>query len=606
MNTAEKLELMNQIELNKEEQGELFETRHIGPGPKQKQEMLALLGYSDMESFISSVVPSAIRDNKGLTLSSFPDAQTEQEALLRIKSMMKKNVLNKSYIGMGYYGTFVPTVIQRNILENPGWYTQYTPYQPEISQGRLEALLNYQTMISDLTGLPIANSSLLDEGTAAAEAMSLSYAVKSKKTGSANVFYAASDCHPQTLAVLKTRAEAMSIDLKIVPADEISFDEHVCGVLFQYPNTFGVIKDYQALISSAKKHGALVVMACDLLSLALLKTPGELGADIALGSSQRFGVPMGYGGPHAAFFATKEEYKRIIPGRLVGVSIDSNGKPALRLALQTREQHIRREKATSNICTAQVLLAIMASMYAVYHGPKGIKRIATKVSNATQKLAAAIVASGSTLVSDNFFDTLAVKLGKGKNATSVIQSANKIGINLREIDESTVGISLDETICDQELSNLASLFGATISAASHGGIPENFKRRTTYLSHKVFNSYHSETEFLRYLRRLESRDLSLCTSMIPLGSCTMKLNATSEMLPVTWEEISTLHPFINRDQAIGYRTLFAELETALAEMTGFEAVSLQPNAGSQGEYAGLIAIRRFHQTNGDAHRNICL
>ena len=596
---------MNEARSNKRDEAEIFEARHIGPSRTAREEMLKTVGYKAIDQFISDVVPSSIRQKDPLKLSSFPVAESEQEALARFKSMMTKNVINRSYIGMGYYGTYVPTVIQRNILENPGWYTQYTPYQPEISQGRLEALLNFQTMIADLTGLPIANASLLDEGTAAAEAMAMSFAVKSRKNKEANIFYAADDCHPQSLAVLGTRADALGVELKVMPASSMEFNKNVCGVLLQYPNTYGSIEDYKDLIKQASDAGTLVTLACDLLSLALITSPGELGADIAIGNSQRFGVPMGYGGPHAAFFSTKEGYKRIIPGRLVGMSIDTSGAPALRLALQTREQHIRREKATSNICTAQVLLAIMASMYAVYHGPKGIKLIAKRVSKQTKRLAAAICKAGHSLKSESFFDTILIQL-KNQTSVSINNQALLKGINLRVISDSEVGVSLDETTTESDLSELAEIFGAVISDETKGGLEQSFIRNTDYLTHPVFNTHHSETEFLRYVRKLESRDLSLCTSMIPLGSCTMKLNATSEMVPVTWNEVGGIHPFAARDQAEGYKLMFEELESALAEMTGFDAVSLQPNAGSQGEYAGLIAIRGYHQGRGDTHRNICI
>ncbi|MEZ4754291.1 MAG: aminomethyl-transferring glycine dehydrogenase [Bdellovibrionota bacterium] len=590
---------------NQQDQSELFESRHLGPSPDERSQMLKQLGFQSIDQFISSVVPKSIRQEDKLKLSSFNSAQTEQEALARLKATMSKNVLNRSYLGMGYYNTFVPAVIQRNILENPGWYTQYTPYQPEISQGRLEALLNFQTMISDLTGLPIANASLLDEATAAAEAMGMSFAVRSRSNKAANIFYAANDCHPQTLAVVKTRAEALGVDLRIEPADAFEFNQNVCGILLQYPNTYGSIEDYKSLIKQANQAGVLVSLACDLLSLALITSPGELGADIAVGSSQRFGVPMGYGGPHAAFFSTKDEFKRIIPGRIVGLSKDTSGKAALRLALQTREQHIRREKATSNICTAQVLLAIMAGMYAVYHGPKGIKLIAERINHKARRLAAAILKAGHELQSGAFFDTLNIKLN-GIDSSKLQQQAQAAGINFRVIDKASVSLALDETVSEEHLSQIAELFGAVIDKNTWGGVPNDFIRSSEYLTHPVFSSYHSETEFLRYLKRLESRDLSLCMSMIPLGSCTMKLNATSEMLPVTWEELGSIHPFVTRDQAEGYSEMFRELESALAEITGFDAVSLQPNAGSQGEYAGLIAIRGYHHARGDQHRNICL
>ena len=587
-----------------------FEARHIGPQPDELAAMLKTVGYNSLSEFTAAVVPASIRAVAPLNLSDFPQAQSEEEMLKRLKAIAAENKVYRSYIGMGYYGTLTPTVILRNILENPGWYTQYTPYQPEISQGRLEALINFQTMIGDLTGLPIVNASLLDEGTAAAEAMTLSQAIKSKAGEQMTRYFVADNCHPQTIAVVKTRAQALGIAIDVGPLTTASFANGTFGALIQYPGTRGEIADLPAAITAAHKAGLCVTVATDLLALALLTPPGELGADIAIGSAQRFGVPLGYGGPHAAFFATRDEHKRIIPGRIVGVSRDATGKPAYRLSLQTREQHIRREKATSNICTAQVLLAVMAGMYAVYHGPNGVKRIAKRVHALTSALADGLKARGFKLRHASFFDTLCIEV-KDQQRNEIIRRAAAAQLNLRVDDAAALGISLDETATSADVAELLSLFGtpATVSEVEHCGssaIPAAFLRKSQYLTHPVFNRFHSETEFLRYVRRLESRDLSLGTAMIPLGSCTMKLNATSEMLALSWPEISSIHPFVPADQAAGYAKLCGQLERALAEITGFAATSLQPNAGAQGEYAGLLVIRAFLNSRGENKRDVCL
>ena len=576
-----------------------FSSRHLGVVGQDRQSMLEALGYAEMEPLISDAVPAVIRDRHVMNL---PEALSETEALARLKSVMGQNQVKKSFIGQGYYGTHTPHVILRNILENPGWYTAYTPYQAEIAQGRLEALLNFQTMITNLTGLDVANASLLDEGTAAAEAMSLAIAGNAK----GKVMFVSERCHPQTIEVVKTRAEPLGIEILV--GDHLSLDPaSVAGlfaVLVQYPDTCGRIDDFSALFEKTRAVGALNIVAADLLALTVLRAPGEFGADICIGNSQRFGVPFGFGGPHAAFMSCKDALKRKMPGRLIGVSLDAYGKPGFRLSLQTREQHIRRDKATSNICTAQVLLAVMASMYAVYHGPEGLKHIARQVHQRTATLAAAVKQFGHTLDSADFFDTIVVH-AHGK-AESIVASALAEGINLRLIDPDRVGISLDETTTDADLVAIAKAFGATISAAAEATLPAAFVRQSEILTQAVFRSYHSETEMLRYLKRLESKDLALNESMIALGSCTMKLNATAEMMPLSWPEVSSIHPFVPAAQSKGYVQMLTELETWLSEITGFAAVSLQPNAGSQGEYAGLLAIRRYHLANGDAHRNICL
>ena len=577
-----------------------FRSRHLGPVGSDREHMLRITGYDTLEALADAAVPGGIRMEAALDL---PHAQPEHQALAQLKSIVGKNRLMKSFIGQGYYGTHTPGVIQRNILENPGWYTAYTPYQAEIAQGRLEALLNFQTMITDLTGLAVANASLLDEGTAAAEAMSLALAGKPK----GKAIFVSERVHPQTLDVVVTRAEPLGIE--VITGDwqsyEIPADGSVFAVLVQYPDTRGRIDDFTDFFTKAKAAGAVTIVAADILALTVLKAPGEFGAEICIGCSQRFGVPMGFGGPHAAFMACSDALKRKMPGRLIGVSIDARGKPGYRLSLQTREQHIRRDKATSNICTAQVLLAVMASMYAVYHGPEGLKHIAGEVFSKTAKLAASLKNAGILLEDGPFFDTIVATV-PGK-AHDIIKAAATAGINLRSIDADHVGISMDETSEISDLSSICQAFGTTLVGDDfQTTLPAHLFRSTGFLTQKAFNSYHSETEMLRYLKRLESKDLALNESMIALGSCTMKLNATSEMMPLSWPEVASLHPFVPADQSVGYREMLGLLEDWLAEVTGFAAVSLQPNAGSQGEYAGLLAIRRYHLSRGDGHRNICL
>ncbi|MDB6078275.1 MAG: gcvp: glycine dehydrogenase [Akkermansiaceae bacterium] len=573
-----------------------FRSRHLGAIGSDREDMLRSIGYDSLDALADDAVPAGIRLDHELEL---PPVKSEPEALSWLKSIFSQNKVLKSFIGQGYHGTHVPGVILRNILENPGWYTAYTPYQAEIAQGRLEALLNFQTMIIELTGLDVANASLLDEGTAAAEAMSLALAGAPK----GKAMFVADTCHPQTIAVVQTRAEPLGIE--VVVGDWKTFEpgsvDGLFAVLVQYPDTLGKIEDYTEFFAKAHAAKAVTIAAADLLALTVLKAPGEFGADICVGSSQRFGVPMGFGGPHAGFMACQDALKRKMPGRLIGVSVDSRGKPGFRLSLQTREQHIRRDKATSNICTAQVLLAVMASMYAVYHGPEGLKHIAGEVHRRTATLAASLKAAGLALEDGEFFDTLTVTTAE---ADAIISKAVAKGINLRRIDAKRVGIAFDETATDADVATLAEIFGAAMVAAE---VKESsFARQSDFLTQKVFNTYHSETEMLRYLKRLESKDLALNESMIPLGSCTMKLNATSEMIPLSWPEVSSLHPFAPADQSVGYREMLGLLEDWLAEITGFAAVSLQPNAGSQGEYAGLLAIRGYHLSRGDTHRKVCL
>ena len=587
--------------------------------------MLEILGLTSLDALVENAVPAKIRLNRPLEL---PAARSEFAVLATLREIAGQNQVYRSFIGMGYHDCITPPVIQRNILENPGWYTQYTPYQAEIAQGRLEALLNFQTMVIDLTGLEVANASLLDEATAAAEAMTMSHGLKPER----NVFLVSSACHPQTIDVVRTRARPLGLEVVVQGHAEFQFNDNVFGILLQYPDTYGQIHDFSTLTEQAHQAGALVTVATDLLALTLLKPPGEFGADIAIGNAQRFGVPLGYGGPHAAFFATRDHYKRHLPGRIVGVSKDSRGRPALRLSLQTREQHIRREKATSNICTAQALLANIASMYACYHGPKGLQKIAERVHLFTRILAKGLRKMGCTLLAPQgastepaFFDTVTVDLGTRK-ATEILRFADPLRINLRVVSEHALGISLDETVSEDDLNRIWRVFNGdrapdfTPSELAQDddlikekevvdldrSLPRMLLRTSKYLSHPVFNRYHSETEMLRYLKRLEQRDLSLTTSMIPLGSCTMKLNATVEMLPVTWPEFNRIHPFAPLRQTRGYQNLFQQLEDWLAEITGFAGISLQPNAGSQGEYAGLLVIRAYHANRGEGHRNICL
>ncbi len=589
---------------------EPFAGRHIGPDENALKAMLNALGARSLDEFIDQTVPQAIRSLSPLRL---PAGQGEHELLAQLEGIAAKNQLFKSFIGMGYSGTHTPNVILRNIFQNPGWYTQYTPYQAEISQGRLEALLNFQTMVMDLTGLEVANASLLDEGTAAAEAMTLALHVKGEAEGGA--FFVSESCHPQTIDVVRTRAQALGVAVVVGDHRSVDLDaKKIFGALVQYPATDGVVRDYRAFADQVHAAGGLLVMATDLLALTLLTPPGELGADVAVGSAQRFGVPMGYGGPHAAFFATKNAYTRLMPGRIIGVSEDAQGRRALRMALQTREQHIRREKATSNICTAQVLLAVIAGMYAVYHGPKGLKAIAERVHGLTVLLAAGLAKLGFKPKHEQFFDTLRVELPPAQVRT-VLAGAEAKGMNFRRIDERSIGLSLDETTRAVDVEAILSVFspgkGAGVSLEELGAdlstpVEEPLRRKSPYLTHPVFSSYHSETEMLRYIRRLESRDLSLTHSMIPLGSCTMKLNATAEMIPVTWPQFGALHPFAPPSQAAGYKVIFEQLEQMLSEMTGFAGCSLQPNAGSQGEYAGLLVIRAYHRGREQGHRDVCL
>ncbi len=583
-----------------------FLNRHLGPDAEEQQAMLASLGLGSRAELIEQTVPPGIRFNRALDL---PPALDEAAALARLKGYAGQNQVWTSLIGMGYHATLTPTVILRNVLENPGWYTAYTPYQPEIAQGRLEALLNFQQMTIDLTGLDLANASLLDEATAAAEAMALA---KRVSKSSSNLFFVDEHCHPQTVSVVRTRAEGFGFELVVGGVDELS-GHQVFGALLQYPDTHGEIRDLRPLIDQLHAQQALACVATDLLSLLLLTPPGELGADVVLGSSQRFGVPMGYGGPHAAFFACRDEYKRAMPGRIIGVSKDARGQAALRMALQTREQHIRREKANSNICTAQVLLANIAGFYAVYHGPAGLKRIAQRVHRLTCILAVGLERHGIARVNRHFFDTLTLEVGGSQ--TAIIESARAQQINLRILGRGRLGLSLDET-CDE--STVARLFDVFLGAdhgldvssldaeALESGIPDPLLRRTRYLTHPVFSAHHSETEMLRYLKQLENKDLALNQSMIPLGSCTMKLNASSEMIPITWPEFANLHPFAPREQAAGYGLLIAELERWLCAITGFDAICMQPNSGAQGEYAGLLAIRRYHESRRQGGRHVCL
>ncbi|HCR34987.1 MAG TPA: glycine dehydrogenase (aminomethyl-transferring) [Stenotrophomonas sp.] len=577
-----------------------FVERHIGPNDAEIAQMLDVVGHATLDAMTDAIVPARIKSPAPLAL---PESMTEVQALAKIRAIADKNTVLRSFIGQGYYGTHTPNVILRNILENPAWYTAYTPYQAEISQGRMEALINFQTLCADLTGMEIANASLLDEATAAAEAMTL--AKRSAKSKS-DTFFVHDAVHPQTLELLRTRAEPMGIVLRVgTPAEAL--EAEAFGLLLQYPDTFGQVGDYKALVDAVHARGGLVAVATDLLALTLLAAPGEWGADIVVGNSQRFGVPFGFGGPHAAFMACRDAYKRSMPGRLIGVSIDAEGKPAYRLTLQTREQHIRREKATSNICTAQVLLAVMASMYAVYHGPEGLARIARRTHRLASILAASLRSAG-VQVGGDFFDTLHIT---GVHADEIHAKARAAGYNLRAIDSDSVGISLDETATRADIVALAAVFGAqadvdALDASTADELPAALLRQSAFLTHPVFNTHHSEHELLRYLRSLADKDLAMDRTMIPLGSCTMKLNATAEMIPVTWPEFSQIHPLVPADQALGYKELIETLEAMLVECTGYDAVSLQPNSGAQGEYAGLLAIRAYHRSRGEDHRDICL
>lgn len=587
-----------------------FPRRHNSATPEEQNKMAEACGFDSLDSLVDATVPKSIR-LQSMKFSKFDEGLTESQMIEHMQNLAAKNKIFKSYIGMGYYNTFVPPVILRNIMENPAWYTQYTPYQAEISQGRLESLLNYQTLITDLTGLPMSNASLLDEGTAAAEAMAMcNNILKGKK----KTFVISNNCHPQTIDICVTRAAGF--DLKVVTADLKDIDYKsgdVCGVLVQYPGTEGEVLDYGEFIKNAHANGVKVVMATDLLALTVLKPPGELGADIVVGSAQRFGVPMGYGGPHAAFLATSQEYKRMMPGRIIGVSVDSSGKPALRMAMQTREQHIRRDKATSNICTAQALLANMAAMYAVYHGPKGLKAIADRVHGLAGAFAVGLKKLGTAEVQGlPFFDTVKVKVA---DANAIADAAYKSGINLRIIDKNTITAAFDETTTLEDVDDLFSVFSGgkpvpfTAASLAHeveSAIPSGLVRESPYLTHPIFNTYHTEHELLRYLQRLQSKDLSLCHSMIPLGSCTMKLNATTEMMPVTWPGFTNLHPFAPIEQSQGYQEMFSDLGDLLCSITGFDSFSLQPNAGAAGEYAGLMVIRAYHMARGDHHRDVCI
>ncbi|MEX0967723.1 MAG: aminomethyl-transferring glycine dehydrogenase [Bacteroidia bacterium] len=585
-----------------------FRNRHIGPDEQETKEMLTAVGVDSLDQLISETIPAKIRLEGELNLQP---ALSEFELLRMLKQVASKNKVYRSYIGMGYYNTITPSAIQRNIFENPGWYTAYTPYQSEVAQGRLEALLNFQTMVSDLTGMEIANASLLDEATAAAEAMAMLHSLKKKHKG--NTFYVSDKCFEQTLDVLKTRAIPMGIDLKIAPIDDIEFTDEVYGVLMQYPDGHGNIRDYHDLCKQAHSHGAFVAVAADLMSLVLLTPPGNWGADVAVGNTQRFGVPLGYGGPHAAYFATKEEYKRSIPGRIIGVSVDAQGNQALRMALQTREQHIRREKATSNICTAQVLLAVMAGMYGVYHGPKGLRRIASQIHSTAKLLSNELNKLGFNQLNEQFFDTLHIDLG-GVSEDAIRAESEKREINFRYIGGGTIGISVDETTIVGDVADMLSAFAAAggktfdrskLELKEHS-LPAAHLRTDEILTHPVFNTHHSETELMRYMKSLENKDLSLVHSMIALGSCTMKLNAATELMPVSWPQFSQMHPFVPVEQAAGYHQIIAELEDELKEITGFHGMSLQPNSGAQGEYAGLMVIREYHLSRGDGHRNIAL
>jgi len=612
MNAVTELSNISHSSLDELEQHGEFIGRHIGPDAAEQQLMLKELGYATRRALMEVVVPASIHLQSAMSLGHFTQPKSEQEALVELRALADKNRVYKSFIGQGYYETFTPGVILRNVFENPAWYTSYTPYQPEISQGRLEALINFQQMVIDLTALDIANASLLDEASAAAEAMTL---IKRAGKSSSDLFFVADDVLPQTIEVVQTRAKSLGIIVKIGKASDAA-NTDCFGVLLQYPGVTGELRDYRVLAEKMHARGAGVVVAADLLALTLLTPPGEWGADVAVGNSQRFGVPMGFGGPHAAYLATRDAYKRSMPGRLVGVTVDSQGKPAYRLALQTREQHIRREKATSNICTAQALLAIMAGMYAAYHGPKGLRIMAERVQRLTAMLTAGLKQLGFTPLNETFFDTLTIKTGK--HTAAVHAAAHRNRMNLRVVDGMHVGISLDETSTHSDVRTLLTIFAEAqgredetnsaviVENTAPKGIPDNLMRSSTYLTHPVFNQYHSEHEMLRYLRGLADKDLALDRCMIPLGSCTMKLNATSEMLPVTWPEFGAMHPFAPMEQTAGYRAMIAQLEQMLVAVTGYAAVSLQPNAGSQGEYTGLLIIKAYHASRGDARRTVCL
>lgn len=598
---------MTRTSLSQLEAHDAFIARHIGPSEAEQAAMLKVLGYADRTALIDAIVPANIRRKNVLPLADFTEAKSETEALATLKALASKNKVLKSFIGQGYYNTHTPGVILRNIFENPAWYTAYTPYQPEISQGRLEAILNFQQVIMDMTGMDIANASMLDEGTAAAEAMTL---IQRVGKSNSNVFYVAHDVLPQTREIIETRAKPLGVEVRTLTGNE-AIENDCFGVLLQYPSVDGEIRDYREFTAAVHAKGAMVIAAADLLALTLIEAPGTWGADVVVGNSQRFGVPLGFGGPHAGYMGTKDAFKRSMPGRLVGVTVDAQGKQAYRLALQTREQHIRREKATSNICTAQVLLAVIASMYAVYHGPAGLKQIAQRTHRLTGTLAAGLKQMGVAIANTSFFDTLTINVA---DAAAVHAAAQAAGYNLRQISATQVGVSLDETTTRADVEALWTILGQgkaapafdATEASVADAFPAALARTTNYLTHPTFNRYHAEHEMLRYLRSLADKDLALDRTMIPLGSCTMKLNATSEMIPVTWPEFSNIHPFAPNDQTVGYREMIDQLEAMLCAATGYDAVSLQPNAGSQGEYAGLLIIQAYHQSRGDAHRNICL
>jgi glycine dehydrogenase len=591
-----------------------FAARHIGPSPDETRSMLAAVGAASLDALIDEAIPASIRLTKPLNL---PAADSESSYLARLKRIARKNKVVRSFIGLGYHDTLTPSVIKRCLFENPSWYTPYTPYQAEIAQGRLESLLNFQTMVTDLTGMDVANASLLDEGTAAGEAMTLLHRVQAKKLGDeGGVFLVSDRCFPHTVEVLRSRAEPLGIELVVCPVDDMSFDVRTFGVLLQYPDEAGRLEDLRPFTLRAHEGGALVAVATDLLALALVTPPGEMGADVVFGNSQRFGVPLGFGGPHAAFFAVRQEHVRHMPGRIIGVSVDAHGKTAYRMSLQTREQHIRREKATSNICTAQALLANMAAMYAVYHGPEGLRSIAQRAHDLARTLDVALRTLGYRQHNDAFFDTLRVSVGA--DAIETIRSmAREAGLNFHYVEDGSVGIALDETTTIEDLQRITDVFAAaaskkapinieTIAAGGRDVLPATLRRKSAYLTHPVFNAHHSETEMMRYMKSLERKDIGLDTSMIPLGSCTMKLNAASEMYPVTWEEFSRIHPFAPPDQTAGYQQVCQELEAALCELTGFAAASLQPNSGAQGEFAGLAVIRAYHHDRGQGHRDVVL
>ncbi len=591
-----------------------FISRHYGPRPLEQKEMLKKTEVSSMDELIEQTVPAAIRLKRDLNLQ---DGINEYEYLDHLKQLASKNKIFKSYIGLGYYNTITPGVIQRNVLENPGWYTSYTPYQAEISQGRLEALLNFQTMVSDMTGLPIANSSLLDEGTATAEAMIMLFNARPRSLvkREANEFFVSEELFPQTIEVLKNRCKPLGIKLVFGNHNNFEFNDKIFGAIVQYPNQAGEIYDYRNFVEQAHENEASVVVAADILSLALLTPPGEWGADVVVGSTQRFGIPMGFGGPHAGYFATIEKYKRNIPGRIIGISVDAQGNRALRMALQTREQHIKRERATSNICTAQALLASMAGFYATYHGPEGIKAIAKEINDLTKLLAGELPKYGYKIVNRYYFDTLTISLPENLHLNKLKEITEDNEINLRYIDESTVGISLDETTSVKDVKSLLNIFASandkqfedfTQVKNTSSSIPENLQRKSGFLTHPIFNSYFSETEMMRYLKQLENKDLALNRSMIPLGSCTMKLNAAAEMFSLSWPEFGSIHPFVPKEQAAGYLELITNLEKDLCEITGFDAISFQPNSGASGEYTGLMVIREYQKSKGEGHRNICL